>query len=175
MPSEQLKINLAPLFAILIVLAVIFVLGVGVFINDDPLWFLPVFDETPLRIIVYKYGCQADLFEGQPGFADLTQAINQAVTQIEGFYATYGLSDGSLVHYREEELTLEVVYPQPITIHAPYRFGHPDSLFIGLSHALGQDRTIFGGLGGKYWAGAMRLKSNDTLRQIAGNIPCPGN
>lgn len=172
MPSDQLSINLRPLFLILIGLVLAFILGVGIVSNNDPFWFLPIFDETPLRIIVYRNGCQVDLIEGAPGFAQVTGAINGTVTHIEGFYTSYGLSDASLKHYRSGELAVEVLYPTPVTIHAPYRFGNPDSLFFGLSGSLGEDRTIFGGHNGVYWAGAMRLSSNDTLRKAAEAIPC---
>ena len=115
---------------------------------------------------------QVDLIEGAPGFAQVTGAINGTVTHIEGFYTSYGLSDASLKHYRSGELAVEVLYPTPVTIHAPYRFGNPDSLFFGLSGSLGEDRTIFGGHNGVYWAGAMRLSSYDTLRKAAEAIPC---
>lgn len=172
MPSDQLSINLRPLAVVLILLILAFVLGVGIVANNDPLWFLPLFDETPLRIIVYQNGCQVDLIEGAPGFDEVTNAINQTVTHIEGFYTSYGLSDASLQHYRANELALEVIYPNPITIHAPYRFGKPDSLFFGLSSTLGDDRTIFGGHNGQYWAGAMRLQSNDKLKQAAVAVHC---
>ena len=172
MSTDTLTINFRTLVLVLFILPVLVIFGVGMVTNGDPIWFISNFDETPQRIIVYQNGCRAELVAGQPGFAELNSAVNQSLSQLSGFWATYGLSDESLAHYRAQEQAIELVYSKDVTIHAPYRFGHPDSLFLGLSSTLGEDRALFGGHQGTYWAGAIRLKSVEAIQRAAQTISC---
>lgn len=153
-----------------VIAAIVF--GFGALGNDDPLWFYPSFTEIPRTITVYQSGCVVELLEGQSGFDGLTQAVNQSLVQIDGLYGTYGLSVESLENYRAHEGAVEISYGKPVTIHTPYRFGHPDILFIPLSGAMGEARAVFGGVGDSYWASALRLKSNTAIQRAAELILC---
>lgn len=172
MTSEQLHVNLRSLFVTLALFIVAVIFGAGMLANGDPLWFLPLFDETPMRIVVYQGGCRTDLFEGDPRFDELTRVVNQTFAQIDGFNSTHGMSDESLKDYREKERAVELLYPEPVTIHSPYRFGHPDSIFVPLSGSLAEARSVFGGKGAQYWSGALRLKSIDGIQRAAAKIAC---
>lgn len=175
MPSDTIKTNLRTLLFVLIVLPLLLVFGIGMVTNGDPLWFMSTFDETPARIVLYRNGCQTELVAGQPGFAELNEEVNRSLSNLSGFWATYGLSADSLKYYRTQASAVELIYGKPVTVHAPYRFGHPDKLFIGLSEQLGQDRALFGGHADQYWAGAIRLKSIQGIQQAAENISCTGS
>jgi hypothetical protein len=160
------------LFLALLVVLVLLVFIVGMLANDDPFWFLPVFDETPRRLVVYQSGCSSILSKGQPNFDELNNAINQTLPHYEGFNSTFGISADSLKDYRATERAVEVFYAQPVTIHTIYRFGHPDSIFIPLSGYFAESRSIFGGRAGDYWAGALRLKSTEPIRRAAEQVRC---
>lgn len=173
MAGDSVRINLKSLLFSLIAFIVIVIFSIGAITNGDPLWFLPFFDATPARITIYRDGCVRTLSPGQPGFDNLTQVINQSLSQIEGYSNSFGLSSESLQDYRDKQRALEVQYAQDVTIHTGYRFGHPDSLFIPLDSYFGDTRSVFGGHNGDYWAGALRLKSNATLQGTVESIPCP--
>jgi hypothetical protein len=143
----------------------------GTLANDDPLWFLPFFNETPTRIVIYQPGCKVALTNGHPRFDEFNRVLNQSLSQIDG-YDAFGLSPASLKEYRETEWAVEVFYPHRVKIHSTYRFGHPDSVLIPLSGMFGETRSIFGGYGGDYWSGALRLKSNAEIRRAAEAMRC---
>ncbi len=172
MGQQPIRLNLKSMFLVLVVLVVLIIFGMGLIGNGDPLWFWASFNEQPERIVVYRNGCSVELISGQPGFAELTQAVNQELPQYEGFSNNYGLSLDSLQNYRSKERAVELFYPKPVTIHSPYGFGHPDMLLIPLSGGFGDTRSVFGGLEGQYWAGALRLKSVDAIQRAAEAVPC---
>ncbi len=172
MGQEPVRVNLKSMFLVLIVVAVLAIFGVGAIGNGDPLWFWPNLNEEPERIVIYRNGCTVELISGQPGFAELTRALNENLPQYEGYSNSYGFSIDSLNRYRQKEYALEIFYPEPITIHSPYGFGHPDSLMIPLSSDFAETRSIFGGHNGDYWAGALRLKSIAAIQGAANAIPC---
>ncbi len=172
MGQQPVRVNLKSMFLVVIAFILLVIFGVGMFGNGDPLWFWASFNEEPERIIVYRSGCSVELISGQPAFAELTRALNQELPSYEGYSNNYGLSADSLNQYREQERAVEVYYPKSITIHSPYGFGHPDSLFIPLSSYFGETRSVFGGHEGEYWAGALRLKSTATIQSAATAVPC---
>jgi hypothetical protein len=172
MASDTVQVNLRGLFFALLVVIVLIIFGIGTLTNGDPLWFLPIFDETPQQIVVYTGGCSVTLSNGQPGFDELTNAVNQTLPQVEGFNSTFGVSLDSLKEYRQKERMLEIFYAKPVTVHAPYRFGHPDTILIPLSGYLAETRSVFGGKAGDYWAGALRLKTVEPIQRTAASIPC---
>lgn len=172
MAQDTVQVNLKGLFGVLIVVIVLIVLGIGAVANGDPFWFLPGFNEVPQRIVVYQNGCRAELSQGQPGFDELTAAINQTLPQYQGFNSTTGISPESLKDYREKERAVEIFYGKPVTIHAPFSFGHPETIFIPLSGYFVDTRSVFGGKAGDYWAGALRLKSLDLVQRAVEAIRC---
>ncbi len=172
MVQEQVRVNLRGLAVALVVVVALVIFGGGALANSDPLWFYNSFDETPQRIVFHRAGCQADLVPGDPGFAELTQAINEALPQYEGYSAQFGMSQDSGTEYRARETYVEVIYSRPVTIHTPYRFGHPDQLFIPLTGYFSDERAIFGGHAGDYWSGALRLKSLEPIQKASQGIAC---
>ena len=170
--QDQVKLNLKGLLLAFVMFVAAAVFAIGAIPNGDPLWFLPVFTEKPLRIMVYKQGCSAELFEGEEGFDRVYLAVNQTVTQLEGLNDLHGLSADSPDQYRAKEKLVEVFYGRPITIHVPYRFGHPDSLFIPVTGYFADSRSIFGGQDGQYWAGALRVKTLQPVADAIESIPC---
>jgi hypothetical protein len=175
MPQERVNLRLGQLLATMVVFFVLLVYFVGMMGNRDPLWFWPFFDEKPDRIVIHQGGKQTVLALSNPGYAELTQAINESLPRIDGYQDRMGLSETMLGLYRTKYSMVEIFYPQPITIHSLYSFGHPDSLLIPLSGPFADTPVVFGGKGGEYWAGALRLKSTaaikDTVEKLVGPLP----
>ncbi|HEX9077280.1 MAG TPA: hypothetical protein VF932_15945, partial [Anaerolineae bacterium] len=103
MSGDSVRINLKSLLFSMIAFIVIVIFSIGALTNGDVLWFLPFFDATPARIIIYRDGCVLTLSPGQPGFDNLTQVINQSLSQIEGYSNSFGLSSESLQDYRGKQ------------------------------------------------------------------------
>jgi hypothetical protein len=174
MYSEQpVQLNLKGLGVVFALFVAGVVLFLGALSNDDLLWFLPYFNETPQRIVVYRSGCRVTLTAHDPGFDKLTAALNQSLSQVDGYEQGFGLSPDSYKQYTESWDAVQVFYAQRVKIHLPFRFGNPDSLFLPLDQYYGEARAVFGGVGGDYWAGALRLKSNRIINLTAESIPCP--
>ena len=170
---ESVHVSLSQLLIMLGTFLIAVIFCGGALGNSDPLWFLPYFNEIPSRIIFYRDGCRSEIVWGRGGFAELTAAINQSLSQVDGYEQGFGLSPDSYKQYTEKGHTIEVFYPKRVTIHVAYRFGNPDSLFIPLSGYFGEARAVFGGVGGAYWAAALRLKTIEPIQRAAEQIQCP--
>ena len=167
-----MRADVKQLLIVLGVFLIAVVFCVTLFANEDPLWFLPYFNETPTRILVYRNGCRADLTPGTAGFAELTAALNQTLSQVDGYEQGFGLSPDSFKQFTEKEQAIQVFYPKRVTIHIAFRFGHPDSLFIPLSGYYAESRAVFGGIAGDYWAGALRLKTIAPIQRAVEAVRC---
>ncbi len=172
-PDRPAQVNLKDFIIVLLIFVIGVVFILGAMSNEDLLWFLPYFNETPERITLYQSGCQVQLDNGSPVFAGLTTAINESLSQVDGYEQGFGLSPDSYKQYTDKWRALQVFYARRIKIHVPYRFGSPDSLFIPLNEYFGDARVVFGGVGGDYWAGALRLKSTASIQRAFNAIPCP--
>ncbi len=170
--EETIRPKLINFVIVLLIAIPIIFSAVGVAGNQDPLWFVGYFDETPARMIVSKEGCQVELLSGQPGFEELRQGLNQSFSHVIGWNWGLGLSPDTLKQYREQGPAVEVFYSKPVTIHSAYSFGHPDSIFIPLSDYFVEWNAIFGGHDGNYWAGSLRLGSLEPIQRAFKDIPC---
>jgi hypothetical protein len=161
----EVKPRIGRLFLVLVIFVLVAVYIVAALGSSDPLWFWPGFNARPDKIIIHRASQETILTPASPGYAELTEALRQTVPKIQGFYASLGLSEGTMQEYKSKDLVVEVFYAQPISIHSPFHFGRPDSLLIPLSGLHSESNVIFGGHEGKYWAGALRLKSTEPLRK----------
>jgi hypothetical protein len=171
--QEPVNVNFKDMVLVLVVFVIAVIFLLGALANEDPLWFLPFFNETPSRIVVYREGCHAEIVAGKPGFAELTAALNQTLSQVDGYEQGFGLSPDTLKQYVEKGRALQVTYPKRVKIHVSYRFGSPDTLFLPLSDSLGEARAVFGGIAGDYWASALRLKTTEPIQLAAEQVRCP--
>lgn len=147
---------------IVIVLLIIWLLNV--FNTGNWLWFLP-YQPTyqPSRIIIHNYGKTETLQPGTPGYAELTDAMNEAFAA--GFNSTalvnIGLSDETLRRYNEEELVVEAHYPVDVRFNTPVRMKNVRSLIVPIDATHSGNRYLFMGSNGLWLAGAL-VMSDDT-------------
>lgn len=170
--QEPVRVNLRGLVIVMVLFGVGMAWFLGALANEDPLWFLPYFNETPARITLYRDGCRVEIYSGENGFEDLTVALNQALSQVDGYEQGFGLSPETYKQYTTQWRAVEVLYPKRVKIHVAFRFGDPDTLFIPLNEYFANSRAVFGSVAGKYWAGALRLKTIEPIQRAAEQIRC---
>lgn len=168
--QEPVRVNLKGLAIVFTLFMIALVLFMGASANNDLLWFLPFFSETPSRITVYQDGCSTQIFPGEKGFDEMMVAINQSLSQVDGYEHGSGLNQETIALYTTRWRAVEVRYPKRVKIHTTFRFGDPDTLFIPLSEYFA--RHVFGGINGDYWAGALRLKTIEPILRAAEQIRC---
>ncbi len=170
--QEPVHVNLKDLALVFTLFMIALIVLMGATANSDLLWFLPFFNETPSRITVYWEGCRTDILPGEHHFDAMMLAINQSLSQVEGYEQGFGLNQETLTQYKTQWRVVEVRYPKRIKIHTAFRFGDPDSLFIPLNEYFGVGRAVFGGIVGDYWSGALRLKTIEPIQHAAEQIRC---
>ncbi len=172
MSYELPKIDLKAVILTIVLVTGAIVFCMGALANVDPLWFLPYSNEMPAYIIVYQNDCKVTILPGQSGFEEFAAALNQTLSQIDGYEPGFGLSVESLKEYREKERAVEAYFDKPIKIHVPYRFGDPSNILIPITGYFAETRSLFGGRDGDYWSGALRLKTIEPLRRAAEQVRC---
>lgn len=160
-----------------VILTIVLVTGAiafcgGSLANGDPLWFLPYSNVTPAYIVVHQNGCDVTLLPGQSGFDEMRSALNETLSQIDGYESGFGLTLESLNDYRKKERTVESYFDKPIKIHVPYRVGEPTNILIPITGYFADTRSIFSGREGDYWAGALRLKTTEPVKRAAEQLRC---
>ena len=140
--------------------------------TGNAFWFLP-FQPTyqPSRIIVRHYGTAVTLQPGSEGFQELSDALNQSLSAFRNSsLIPLGLSDETLRRYHEEELILEIYYPEPITFNTPVRMSQVNQLLIPVDATHGGRGNVFLGTHGKWLAGVMEMENPEplleTMRQL---------
>jgi hypothetical protein len=176
MGQQQVHTNLPQLFLVMI-LGCIALLYIGpVMLTRDPLWFRP-FNETPDVIIVYRDGKSLTLTPDDPRFADMTKAINRALSSIQTI-DMLGPGPGVIDQYREEDTAVEVLYSQPVQLKSNQNVGKASAILIPLT-GLHTERPIFytgirqtsgAGAPATYLAGTPVVKSWDEVRQLVDGL-----
>ncbi len=151
---------------IAVVLFIIWLLNA--FNTGNFLWFLP-YQPTyqPTRIVVRNYGKTETLQPGMPGYAELSQALNE--TFAAGFdskaLVPIGLGDETLRRYNEEELVIEVNYPNKVRFNTPVRMQNVTSLLLPVDATHDDQRYLFMGTNGRWLAGALVMSDDSAIRE----------
>lgn len=148
--------------AILLIWWVINALNTG-----NPLWFLP-FQPTyqPSRIIVRDYGTAVTLRPGDDGYDELTEALNETLSDFRNRdLIPIGLGEETLRRYHEEELVVEVYYPEEVRFNTAVRLRGVNQLLIPIDATHDDQNYVFIGSNGQWRAGAMVVESDEPLRQ----------
>ena len=162
-PLKEFKLReplLILLGAALLILWLINTLNTG-----NALWFLPiqpVFE--PSRIIVHNYGTAVTIRRGEPGYSELTTALNETLSDfVNTDLIPLGLSEETLRRYNEEELVIEAYYADPIRFNTSVRMNNITQLLIPVDATHSGNRYVFIGGNGVWRAGAMVVASDQPL------------
>ena len=133
--------------------------------TGDPIWAWPRFQGEPNRFVVHSAGRHIEIARGSDGFQAINDALNSAISKIETYHGSLGVSEASVADYRGKYDALEVFYDEPITIHTRFAFGKPNSLLIPFSGRHSQYNPVFGGRDGAYRPGVLGLKDLGPLAE----------
>lgn len=134
--------------------------------TGNPLWFLPIQPiYEPSRIIVRNYGETVTIHRGEPGYAELSQALNETLSGFENIaLVPIGLSEETLRRYNEEELVVEAYYADEVEFNTPVRMQGVKQLLVPIDATHAGKRYLFLGANGEWRAGAMVVKDDTPLR-----------
>jgi hypothetical protein len=141
-----------------------------VVMSGNWLWFLRVFDTEPQRIVIYREGERFTLFPGDAGFAEVTAASNELVSNIQAVHRTYGISDGGLEQLRAEGTAVELYYREPLDFPTPVNLGGANQLLIPLTGHYTENPVAFRGFNGDYWGAALRIGDLTGLESVVSGL-----
>lgn len=114
--------------------------------TGDLLWASPVFNAQPISIVIYCFGQRVVLEPESEHFSTLTERVNEALSGRKR-WDPLSLSDETYQDYREHPkmMALELVYPEAIRVHSPYKFfSNVDRIIIPLVGRHAQTNAVFG-------------------------------
>ena len=160
------KSNLGSFALILLLVVVALVYFTPVLLTGNFLWFLPIFDEQPTTIIVFREGEQLTLYPGDPGFDEVTSATNKLISKIEAVHRTFGISDVGLEDLRAEGTAVELFYAESLDFPSPVNVGGANQLLIPLTGHYTINPVALRGFDGEYWGAALRLGDLTELQAV---------
>lgn len=168
MPKTKVKEPLLILVgAILLIMWLINAMNTG-----NPWWFLPFQPSyQPSRIVVRDYGTAVTITPGTPEYATLTTAFDEAFSDFSNTaLIDLGLGDETLRRYAEEELVIEIYYPEYITFNTPVRMSKVNQLLIPVEATHSGHGYLFLGSSGLWRIGPMVMANEqpiiDAMRQL---------
>ena len=142
---------------------------------QDALWFLKGFRYRPARIVVYHdQGKRTELRPADPGFAELSSAIQACLAQGIERPSGIGFSDASLLDAYSRYLTVEVFFAQPVKLHAWFDTGEPTQMLFPITGRHSDLSLVLLGRNNEYWVSPPVLKTVAPLRQALQSLGYDG-
>lgn len=138
--------------------------------TEDPLWFLPTFEEFPEEIVMNCYGTVTSLRPGDEHYDALVGLVNETLSTSKN-YDGLTMSDETYTYYLTDStvMVLELIYTQKVRIHSTYKFfGNLDSIVIPLDGRHSNTNAIFGRSNGLSTAGALHYLALPDIRAYLG-------
>jgi hypothetical protein len=165
-PTEKLSTNpLRMLVAVVVILVAVYY-GTTVISSGDPLWFTTGFAEQPARAIVHHDGQHSELRAGQPGFAELAQAVEESLNAGVAYASGLGYSAGSLDDAYNMFVSLEVFFDHPVKLHATFNTGSATQMLFPLTGRHSDQPLVLLGIRGQYLVNAPVLKTVEPIRTV---------
>jgi hypothetical protein len=166
LPTDKLRTNpLRMLLTVGVILVVVYY-GTLLISSGDPLWFTTGFSEQPVRAIIYHDGQRTELASGQPGFADLAQAVQQSLNTGVAYASGIGFSPGSLDDAYNMFVTLEVFFDHPVKLHATFNTGRATQMMFPLTGRHSDQPLVVLGINSIYLVNAPVLKTVEPVRTV---------
>ncbi len=152
---------------------IVIVMGIGFVIlmiwlvtaglSGDLRWFLPGVSQHPRELIIWDRGETVAIHPGDPEYAAITTALEQAIVSIYGS-SDYGPSAATVNDYRHS-FSMEVFYEAPLQIHNRFNLGRPTQLMIPLTESGYKEGRFFIGSDGAYWAAGPLVHGLPAVRE----------
>lgn len=146
--------------------ALLIVYLVGALNTGNWLWMLPIQpDYEPARILIRDHGRTTEYRPGDPGFSELTAALDLAFADFSNLdLIPIGLSDETLQDYNQSSLVMEIYYPQDIRFNTIVRMSNVDQLLIPIEGRHAGNRYVFLGADGRWLTGAFVMANDQPVR-----------
>lgn len=132
--------------------------------SRDPLWFLRGVEDRPARFVVYRAGQHTALGPGDPGFAELVDAVQTSLAGGFARLSSTGFSEQTLQEAYTQHVTLEVFWDQPIELHAWFPTGRTTQMLFPITGHHAELSLVLLGDAGHYRAGAPVLETMEPIR-----------
>ena len=93
--STSVKVNPLNLVIAIVGFIAVVIYGSVTLAAQDGLWFVPGFNERPVRIVVYNAGKNKEFTPGVAGFTELSNAVVESLNRGAYRQSGIGLSEGS--------------------------------------------------------------------------------
>jgi len=133
--------------------------------TGDILWFWPVFNQTPVGILVNCYGTSVEVQPGTSAFVALNAVVNSSLTGVKRWDQT-SMSDITYQEYKTSSsvMVLELHYNPPVMVHSQYAFMKSVNwLVIPLVGRHASTNAVFGIEGSYIDPGSYHIKSTTPL------------
>ena len=164
-PTDRLRTNVGGMLVSVIGFLLLAYYAVTAISARDAFWFLNRFDDKPVRMIVYRAGQKTELLSGDPGFAELADAVRASLASGVARTSGIGLSPGSLQDAYQQYVTLEVFFDRPVKLHAAFNTGYPQQMLFPITGRHSDLNVVFLGVEGQYMAGAPVLNTIEPVRK----------
>ena len=146
--------------------------GINAFNTGNLLWFLPFQPvHEPSRIIVREYGTAVTLQPGAAGYNVLSEALNESLADFGNReLVDVGLGEETLRRYHEEELVVEVYYPEPVRFNTSVRLTGINQLLIPIEATHDDRGYVFIGRDGQWRIGAMVMENDEPLMEAMSEL-----
>jgi hypothetical protein len=165
-PTDKLNTNITGMLLAVVGIGLLAVYVTIAFSARDALWFLTTFDVRPARITIYHDGQRTELQRGDPGFAELAEAVRVSLAEGVARPSGMGLSSGSLDDAYNMYVTLEAFFDQPVKLHATFNTDSPWQMLFPITGRHSDIPVVFLGVEGQYMAGAPVLKTIEPIRDV---------
>jgi len=162
--TDKLNTNIFGMLIVLAGLGFVVIYGTIAFAARDAFWFRMDFDTKPARVTVYHDGKRAELGYGDPGFADLAEAVRASLAAGVARQSGIGLSQGSLEDAYNLYVTVEAFFDQPVKLHTWFNTGRPRQMLFPITGRHSDLAVVFVGEQGQYWSGAPALKTTQPIQ-----------
>ena len=158
---QQNSPSLLSLFGTVIVFVIIAGYGMVSLSTEDPLWFVPIFDEQASDITLYCRGNMMTFDSTSPHRVALNNMINENLSGMKN-WDSLTMSADTYEYYRTSDavIVLEYNYNSPVRVHSIYKyFSDLDSIVVPLEGRHSKTNAIFGRNNGEPTAGALHIQS----------------
>lgn len=164
-PTDKLRTNVGGMLVSVIGFLLLAYYAVTAISARDAFWFLNRFDDKPVRMMIYQAGQQTELLSGDPGFAELSEAVQASLASGVAHTSGIGLSPGSLEDAYKLYVTLEVFFDRPVKLHASFNTDHPQQMLFPITGRHSDLNVVFLGVEGTYMSSAPVLKTTEPIRR----------